>query len=35
LIHWAEGVGSATAELVRTILERKASNNKRSVFFTA
>ena len=23
LIHWAEGVGTATAELVRTILERK------------
>jgi transposase len=23
LIHWAEGVGAATAELVRTILERK------------
>jgi transposase len=23
LIHWAEGVGTATAEVVRTILERK------------
>jgi transposase len=23
LIHWAEGIGMATAELVRTILERK------------
>jgi len=23
LIHWAEGIGSATAELVRTILQRK------------
>jgi transposase len=23
LIHWAEGIGCATAELVRTILERK------------
>ena len=23
LIHWAEGIGAATAELVRTILERK------------
>ena len=23
MIHWAEGVGPATAELVRTILERK------------
>jgi transposase len=23
LIHWAEGVGVATAEVVRTILERK------------
>jgi transposase len=23
LVHWAEGIGSATSELVRTILERK------------
>jgi transposase len=23
LIHWAEGIGMATAEIVRTILERK------------
>jgi transposase len=23
LIHWAEGIGTATAEVVRTILERR------------
>jgi hypothetical protein len=23
LIHWAEGIGNATAKVVRTILERK------------